>query len=115
MPLEANRFAPPFVSIENEPVALTAKACRPLFVPIIVGAAGQNRLGAQVAQCVMAKLVKLNGVEVKLLEAPTPSSAMAKTALQQADAMIIVLPEYNYGFPNENFSIRILFLIKHKV
>jgi len=94
---EANRFAPPFVSIENAPIAITGNMSRPLFVPVIVGAAGQNRLGAQIAQCVIAKLAKRNGVEVKLLEAPTLSSA----ALQQADAMILVLPEYNYGFPNE--------------
>lgn len=99
--LEANRFTPSFVSIENAPIALTGNTSRLLFVPIIVGAAGQNRAGAQVAQCVMAKLAKHNGVESMLLEAQTLSSAAAKTALQQADAMILVIPEYNYGFPNE--------------
>jgi len=98
---EANRFTPPFVSIENAPVALTGNLSCPLFVPIIVGAAGQNHAGAQIAQCVMAKLAKRVGVEVRLLEAPTLSSAAANANLQQADAMIIVLPEYNYGFPNE--------------
>jgi len=94
---EANRFTPPFVSIdENAPVALTGNMSRPLFVPIIVGAAGQNRLGAKIAQCVMAKLAKRVGVEVRLLEAQT----LSRASLQQADAMIFVLPEYNYGFPN---------------
>jgi len=93
---EANRFTPPFVSIENAPIALTGNMSRPLFVPIIVSAAGQNRLGAKIAQCVMATLTKRNGVEVRLLEAQT----LSRAALQQADAMIFVLPEYNYGFPN---------------
>jgi NAD(P)H-dependent FMN reductase len=93
---EANRFAPPFVSIENAPAAVTGNMSRPLFVPIIVDAAGPNHVGAKIAQCVMAKLAQYAGVEVRLLEAPTLSSA----ALQQADAMILVLPEYNYGFPN---------------
>jgi len=45
---------------------------RPLFVPIIVGAAGQNHIGVKIAQCVMAKLDKRHGVEVKLLETLLP-------------------------------------------
>lgn len=93
---EANRLAPSFVSIENAAEKLSGNKSRPLFVPIIVGAAGQNQLGAKVAQCVMAKLAQYAGVETRVLEAPTLSSA----TLQQADAMILVLPEYNYGFPN---------------
>lgn len=93
---EANRLTPPFVSIANAPMRLSGNTSQPLVVPIIIGAAGQNQLGAKIAQCVMAKLAQYGGVETRLLEAPTLSSA----ALQQADAMILVLPEYNYGFPN---------------
>ncbi|GEM_PF-3489915 len=90
---DANRLTPPFVSIENAPIALIENMSRPLFVPIVDGAAGQNHLGAKIGQCLTAKLAQYAGVEARLMEA---SSA----ALQQADAMIIVLPEYNYGFPN---------------
>jgi len=94
---EANHLAFPFVSFEKSQIGVrVGNMTRPLVVSIIVGAAGQNRIGAQIAQCVMAKLAQYAGVEVRLLEAPTLSSA----ALQQADAMILVLPEYNYGFPN---------------
>lgn len=93
---EANRFAPPFVSIDNAPIALAGNTNRPLVVPIIVSA-GHNRVGAQMAQCVMAKLANHNGIAATVLEAPT----LSRAALQQADAMILVLPEYNYGFPNE--------------
>lgn len=93
---EANRLAPPFVSIENAAAKLSGNKSRPLFVPVIVGAAGQHYPGAKVAQCVMAKLAQYAGVETKVLEATALSSA----ALQQADAIILVLPEYNYGFPN---------------
>jgi len=95
---EANHLALPFVSLEKRQVGFSVgNMTRPLVVPIIVGASGQNRLGAQIAQCVMAKLAKHAGVEARLLEAPT----LSRAALQQADAMILVIPEYNYGFPNE--------------
>jgi NAD(P)H-dependent FMN reductase len=100
---EANHLTLPFVSLKKQEAPAigidAGNMSRPLFVPIIA-ATGQNRLGAQIAQCVMAKLAKRNGVEVRLLEAQTLSNTTATAALQQADAVILVLPEYNYGFPN---------------
>jgi hypothetical protein len=95
---EANHLALPFVSFEKQsaPAISVGNMSQPLFVPIIVSVE-QSRVGAPIAQCVMAKLAKHAGVEAKVLGA----SMLSKTTLPQADAMILVLPEYNYGFPNE--------------
>jgi hypothetical protein len=91
----ANHLALPFVSFEKQsaPAISVGNMSQPLFVPIMVSVE-QSRVGAQ---CVMAKLAKHPGVEAKVLEA----SMLSKTTLPQAEAMILVLPEYNYGFPNE--------------
>lgn len=94
---EANHLTLPFVSFEKQPAPaiIVGNMSRPLFVPVIVGA-GQNRAAAQIAQCLMTKLAQQSGVAVKLLEAAT----LPHVTLPQADAIILVLPEYNYGFPN---------------
>ncbi len=92
LPQRANRFPMPFVSIDTSRMA--GNTSQPIFVPVI--AAGQNRLAGEVAQFIAQEIAKRNGVETTLIN----FGDLASAKLAQADAMVLVVPEHNYGFPN---------------
>jgi NAD(P)H-dependent FMN reductase len=97
---QANRFSSPFVSIKKsqklETNRLVGNTNQPMFVPLIVGAAGQNRMAVEVAQFIAQELAKRNGVETEMIGLGN----LADAKLAQAEAMILVVPEYNYGLPD---------------
>jgi len=99
---KANRFAIPYVSIEKRPTPETGitvgNTNQPIVVPIIVVGPAQNRVGEQIAQFLAAEMAKREGVETTLMN--VRDLATAQPALSQADAMILVAPEYNYGYPD---------------
>lgn len=99
LPPQANRFSIPFVSINEsqkpETNRMIGNTSQPMFVPVIVGAVGHNRVADEVAQIIMQEIAKRKGVETALI---SPGEAV-RAKLKQAEAMILVVPEYNYGFP----------------
>jgi hypothetical protein len=75
---------------------VAGNTCRSIFVPVIVVAVGQSRLDEKVAQFVVNEIAKRQGVETAVLGLAN----MASANLAQAEAMILVVPEYNYGLPD---------------
>ncbi|MGH7596893.1 MAG: NADPH-dependent FMN reductase [bacterium] len=100
LPHRANRFSVPFVSIEKsqkpETNRMVGNTSQPMFVSIIVGAVGKNRVAVEVAKFIAQEIAKRNGVETEMVDLGN----LADAQLAQAEAMILVMPEYNYGFPD---------------
>jgi NAD(P)H-dependent FMN reductase len=83
---------------------------KPLFIPVILGTPRQGRMSEHVARFVLGELEKLAGVETGLIDVrelnlPTTDAGEAikdanfSAACQRADALVIVAPEYNHGYP----------------
>ena len=83
---------------------------RPLFIPVILGTPRQGRMSEHVARFVSGELGKLSGIETELIDVrelnlPTTDAGEAikdegfSRACQRADALVIVAPEYNHGYP----------------
>jgi len=83
-----------------------------MYIPIILGTARQGRESEKVARFVLGE-AKAAGIGTELLDARdfvppatdnSKTSPQAKTlaaAISKADAIIIVSPEYNHGYPGE--------------
>ncbi len=91
-------------------MSATASAARPLFIPVLLGTARQGRMSEHVARFVHAEVAKRAGVETELIdvrELPFPTTdegegikqAGFSATMARADALIIVTPEYNHGYP----------------
>ena len=83
---------------------------RPLFVPVILGTPRQGRMSEHAAKLVRAQIAIRQGVETELIDVaalPIPvddAGEAVKNAdfaekLNRADALVIVAPEYNHGYP----------------
>lgn len=83
---------------------------RPLFIPVILGTARQGRASEHVANFVLEEVRKRPGVETELVDIRrlNLSSHDAGEAIKdpyfsaiamRADALILVVPEYNHGYP----------------
>jgi len=87
-----------------------------LYIPIIGGSTRRDRQSIKVARFVFAKLQKRKGVETELLDLleynfpimeerlhhrddPPPRLQEYADKIARADALIIVAPEYNNGYP----------------
>jgi NAD(P)H-dependent FMN reductase len=81
-----------------------------LFIPTMLGTARQGRMSEHVARFVLGEIAKRDEVETELIdirdiplsmtdagEAIKNSSFSATIA--RADALVIVVPEYNHGYP----------------
>ncbi len=78
-----------------------------LFVPVILGAFGPERVGERVAQVVLKSLMQLEHVDTTFVELPKVRTASPYSSLEadetltticaRAEAMVLILPEYNYG------------------
>src|ERR1700746_153966 len=88
----------------------------PLKIPIIVGSTRRERQSIKVARFVFARLKQRDGVETELLDLleynfpimeerlhrrddPPPRLKEYAEKIDRADALIIVTPEYNNGYP----------------
>src|SRR5205085_11521899 len=91
-------------------MSATASDVRPLFIPVLLGTPRQGRMSEHVARFVHGEVAKRTGVETELFdvrELPLPTTdagesikdASFSAALARADALIIVAPEYNHGYP----------------
>jgi NAD(P)H-dependent FMN reductase len=83
---------------------------RPLFIPVILGTARQGRESEHAARFVFEQTKKRAGVETELIDVRTlpmrlddageqmKDPAFSAT-IERCDALIIVTPEYNHGYP----------------
>ncbi|HEX8843313.1 MAG TPA: NAD(P)H-dependent oxidoreductase [Pyrinomonadaceae bacterium] len=83
---------------------------RPIFIPVLLGTTRQGRASERVAGFVAAELGKREGVETELIDIrnlPLPADdegeaikdAQFSATVARADAIVIVTPEYNHGYP----------------
>src|SRR6184192_2698051 len=89
---------------------MQTQAERPLFIPLILGTARQERQSEHVARFVFEQTKKRAGVETELIDVRTlpmrlddAGEQMKDTAfsatIDRCDGIIIVAPEYNHGYP----------------
>ena len=83
---------------------------RPLFIPVILGTTRQGRRSEPVARFIVSELSKRPGIATELIDIaalplPTEDAGEAikdpgfTAQMDRADALIIVSPEYNHGYP----------------
>lgn len=83
---------------------------RPLYIPVILGASRQGRMSEHVARFVLGELNKRDGVETTLIDIralPFPltdageaiKDTQFSAQMTRADALVLVVPEYNHGYP----------------
>jgi NAD(P)H-dependent FMN reductase len=85
-------------------------ADRPLFIPVILGTPRKGRASENVARFVHGEVQKRAGVESELIDIcklplPTDDAGEAikqpefSATMMRADALVLVVPEYNHGYP----------------
>ncbi|GAC1499354.1 MAG: NADPH-dependent FMN reductase [Chamaesiphon sp.] len=83
---------------------------RSLFIPVILGTPRQGRMSEHVAKFVVEEVDKRDGVETELIDirklaiSITDAGESTKdpnfsATVMRADALILVTPEYNHGYP----------------
>lgn len=83
---------------------------RTLFIPVILGTARRGRMSENVARLVFEELGKRAGVETELIdirglgfpaddEGSGIKDAKFSETCMRADAFVLVVPEYNHGYP----------------
>lgn len=81
-----------------------------IFIPVILGTPRQGRMSEHVAKFVLGEVAKRDGVKTELIdvrdiplttmdEGESIKDAKFSATVMQADALIIVVPEYNHGYP----------------
>lgn len=83
---------------------------RPLFIPVLLGTVRQGRASEHVARFVLDEVEKREGIETELIDIRDIALSMIdageaikdarfSATIERADALIIVTPEYNHGYP----------------
>lgn len=83
---------------------------RPLLIPVILGTTRMGCMSRRVASLLAGHLGRRDGVETHLIdiaEVPLPISDAGaaikdidfSASMKRADALIVVAPEYNHGYP----------------
>ena len=83
---------------------------RPLFIPVILGTARQGRQSEHVARFVFERTKKHVDVETELIdvrdlpmrlddEGEQMKDATFSATIERCDGIILVVPEYNHGYP----------------
>jgi len=83
---------------------------KPLVIPVILGTPRVGRLSEHVANFLVAEVAKRPGVETELIDvkalhlSPDDAGEQIKDAafsekMIRADALVIIAPEYNHGYP----------------
>jgi NAD(P)H-dependent FMN reductase len=86
------------------------EATRPLFIPVLLGTPRQGRRSEHVARFVLAELQKREAIDTTLIDIrslafPTTDAGEAlkdpqfSATMMRADALVLVVPEYNHGYP----------------
>src|SRR5262249_49018923 len=83
---------------------------RPLSIPVILGTNRKGRMSVHAARFMFLQLQKREGVTTELIDiaqlnlpvddaGEAVKDARFSTAMESADAIVIVAPEYNHSFP----------------
>jgi NAD(P)H-dependent FMN reductase len=83
---------------------------RPLFLPVVLGTARQGRASENVAAFVYGEIEKRSGITTELIDIrKLDLSSMDageslkhpgfSAAMERADGLVLVVPEYNHGYP----------------
>ena len=83
---------------------------KPLFIPVILGTPRQGRRSEHAARFVHSRVAGLAGVETEWIDVrglafPASDAGEAikdpgfSAAMGRADALVLVVPEYNHGYP----------------
>lgn len=83
---------------------------RPLFIPVVLGTPRQGRMSEYVAKFVAAEITQREEIEtvlidIRTLSFPTTDAGEAlkdsqfSATVMRADALVLVVPEYNHGYP----------------
>ena len=83
---------------------------RPIFIPVILGTPRQGRMSEHAAQLLVEQIAKREGAETELIDVrhlPLPVTDAGEdikdpafsATIDRADALVIVAPEYNHGYP----------------
>lgn len=83
---------------------------KPLFIPVILGTPRQGRMSEAVARFMFGEVSNREGVQTELIDiraipCPTADAGDAikdqgfAASVARADALVIVAPEYNHGYP----------------
>lgn len=83
---------------------------RPLFIPVILGTPRKGRMSEHVAKFIFGEVSKQNNVETELIDVREVNLPINDAGEQikhatfsektiRADALILVAPEYNHGYP----------------
>lgn len=81
-----------------------------MFIPVILGTSRQGRMSEHVANFVVGEVAQRDGIETQLIDIrniPLPTTDAGESikdpqfsaAIMRADALILVVPEYNHGYP----------------
>lgn len=87
-----------------------ADTLRPLFIPVILGTARQGRQTEHVAQFIFAEVKKRQEIETELIDirnlplklndaGEQMKDPAFSVTVKRADALVLVVPEYNHGYP----------------
>jgi len=83
---------------------------RPLLIPLILGTTRKGRASENVARFVFSEIKKHESVETEFIDLrdlkfPTDDAGESikdpqfSAAMERADGLILVVPEYNHGYP----------------
>ena len=83
---------------------------RPLFIPVILGTPRRGRMSEHAAKLMHTEIAKRPGVTTELIDVAkllipiddageSAKDAMFSEKMSFADALVIVAPEYNHGYP----------------
>ncbi|MGA7953477.1 MAG: NAD(P)H-dependent oxidoreductase, partial [Gloeobacterales cyanobacterium] len=81
-----------------------------LFIPVILGTPRQGRQSEYVAKFIVEQIAARGGLETELIDIRTISIAINdageslkdpqfSATMERADGLVIVVPEYNHGYP----------------
>lgn len=82
----------------------------PLFIPVILGTSRQGRRSEHVARFVFDEVRKRDGIETELIDirnlplklddaGEQMKDPVFSATIERADGLILVVPEYNHGYP----------------
>ena len=83
---------------------------RPLFIPVILGTVRAGRMSEHAARLVTGEIEKRTGIETELIDIARVQLSINDAGeaikdsvfagkIERADALVIVSPEYNHGYP----------------
>ena len=94
----------------SDNIDMSAKMERPLVIPVILGTARQGRQSENVARFVFEQTKKRADVETELIDVRAlpmrlddageqMKDAVFSATIERCDGIILVVPEYNHGYP----------------